>query len=70
MVRMALVLRGNDLFQFCFNLERRLAGSHTGAIADAENVRVDRDGRLTESNVEHDIGGLAPNAWQRLQRFP
>jgi len=70
MVGMTLVLYGNDLFQFGFNLERRLAGSQTGAIADTEDVGVDRDRRLAESNVEHDIGGLAPNTRQCLQCFP
>ncbi len=31
---------------------------------------VNRMGRLAEGDVEHDIGGLAPDAWQRLQTPP
>ena len=31
-------------------------------------MRVDRNGRLAERHVEHDVRGLAPDAGQRLQR--
>ena len=31
-------------------------------LADAEQMRVDRDRRLAEGDVEHDVGGLAPDA--------
>jgi hypothetical protein len=33
-------------------------------------VRVDRDGGLAECGVQDDVGGLAPNARQRLERGP
>ena len=54
--------------QLHLDVERRLADRQAGAVADAENVGVDRDGRLAESDIEHDIRGLAPDAGQRFQR--
>ena len=35
----------------------------------AEHVRVDGQRRLAEGDIEHDIGGLAADARQRLQRL-
>src|SRR3546814_1183107 len=32
-------------------------------------MRVDGDGRLAEGDVEHDVGGLAPDTRQALQRL-
>ena len=40
----------------------------SGAIADAEDVGVDRDGRLAEGDVEHHVRGLAADAGQRFER--
>ena len=40
-----------------------------GAVADPEHMGVDRHGGLAERHVEHDIGGLAPDAGQRFQRL-
>ena len=45
-------------------LPRRQAG----AVADAEDVRVDRDRLRAERDVHHHVGGLAADAGQRLQR--
>ncbi len=45
----------------------RAAGREPGAIRDAEDMRVHRDGRLAECGVEHDIRRLAPDAGQRFQ---
>ena len=58
---------GRDhLLQPELDLERRLAGRQPGAVADAEHMGVDRHGVFAEGHVEHDIGGLAPGAGQRL----
>ncbi len=46
-----------------------LPGAEAGAVGDAEDMRVDGDGWLAEGSVQHDIGGLAPDAGQRLQRL-
>ena len=48
-----------DFYQLQFDLERGLAGGEFGAVADAEQMGVDRDRRLAEGGVEDDIGGLA-----------
>ena len=49
------------------DLARRPARRQPGAVADAEQMRVDGDGRLAEGDVEHDIGGLAADAGQRFR---
>ena len=64
-----LVLGGDVLEQCQFHRQRRLALAEPGAVADAEDMRVDGDGRLAKGGVEHHIGGLAADARQRLQRF-
>ena len=64
-----LVVVGHDLVELLLHVERRLAGRKPGAVADPEDVGVDRDGRLAERDVEHDIGGLAADAGQLLQRL-
>ena len=46
-----------------------LAGRESGAVRDAEDVRVDRDGRMTERGVQDHVGGLAADARQRFERF-
>ena len=63
-------LRRSDLEQFLLDLERRLAGRETGPVADAEDVGVDGNGGVAEGRVEHDVGRLAPDAGQRLERRP
>ena len=66
---MAFVFRRHDAVELGLNLERRLAGRHAGPIADAKDVSIDGNGRLTEGDVEHHIGRLAADAGQRLQRL-
>src|SRR5688572_18633242 len=39
------------------------------AVGDAKHVRVDSNCRLAEHRVEHYVGCLSPDTWQRLQRF-
>src|SRR5215510_9953047 len=47
-VGMALVFRRHHAVELGLDLQRRLAGCHTGPIADAEDVGVDRDSGLAE----------------------
>src|SRR5829696_5708638 len=68
-MRVALVFVRYHRVELFLDLKWCLAGGEPGAIADAENVRVDCNGRLAEGDVENDIGGLAPYTGQRLQRF-
>src|SRR5580700_10241269 len=59
----------HDFQQLHFDVERGLADRQPGAIANAEDVGVDGDGRLAEGDVEHDVGGLAADARQGFQRL-
>ncbi len=38
-------------------------------VGDAEDMGVDRERRLAEGGVEHDVGGLAADARQSLERL-
>ena len=60
--------RGRRLVQLEFDRQHRLALGQPGAVADAEDMRVDREGLLPEGGVEHHIGGLAPDPRQALER--
>jgi hypothetical protein len=68
-VRVAPERLRHDLVELRFDLVRRLAGREPGAVADAEDVRVDSKGFLTESCIEDNIRRLAADARQRLQLF-
>ena len=67
-MRVAHVFFRDDPDEALLDLFGRLAGRQAEPVADAEDVRVDRHGRLAEGHVEHDIGGLAPDARQLDQK--
>jgi hypothetical protein len=58
----------HDFHQLRLDVKRRLADGQPGAITDAKNVGVDRNGRLAEGDVEHNVRGLPTDAWQGLER--
>lgn len=60
----------NDFFELGFHLVDGLARREAGAIADPEDMRVDREGLLAKSGVEDHIGGLAADARKLLELFP
>ena len=66
---MALVFVRHDLIQLGLHFERRLSDREAGAIADAEDVRVDRNRGLAEGDIENDIRSLAAYSGQCLERF-
>src|SRR5215472_4925605 len=68
-VGVQLVGGRHHLLEVRLDLERILAGREPGAVADPEDVGIDRNGRLAERDVEHDIGGLAPDPGQGLERL-
>ena len=68
MVGVQLVLLRHDLSSFC-STSTASARRQVGAVGDAEDMRVHRDGRLAERDVQHHIGGLAADAGQRFQRL-
>ena len=61
-------LRHNFL-ELQFDLERILARGEAGAVAHTKDVRVDREGFLTESGVEHDVRRLPSDTRQLLELF-
>lgn len=56
----------HDLLKPQFDRERRLARRERNAVRNAKEMGINRDRRLAESHVEHDIGGFSPNAGQLL----
>ena len=60
---------GNAFDQFVFDRLHRFARRHAGAVADAEDMGVDRHRRLAERYVQHNVRGLAPDAGQFHQLF-
>ena len=69
MVSVAAEGLGNDLLELRFDIVDGLARRETRAVADAENMSVDRERFLAEGGVEDDIGRLAADAGERLQLF-
>ena len=58
------ILRHQPVFDFA----RVFPGRQTGAVADPENMRVDRHGGLAKRHIQNHIGGFAPHTRQGLQR--
>ena len=52
----------DDLLEPGLDLVDILARREAGAVADSEDVGVDGEGFLPERGVQHDVGGLAPDA--------
>jgi len=69
MMCVELELVGNLFFQSELNRHDILSGRKIGTVADAEDMRVDRDRLLAESNVKHDVGGLAAGPRSCLEFF-
>ena len=60
--------RGGDfLLQPLFHGQRGLALGQAGAVGNAEDVRIDREGFRSERAVHHHVGGLAPHPRQAGQ---
>ena len=64
----AQIFLRNDPDQPRLDLVGRLSRRQPEAVADPEDVRVHRHGRLAESHVEHHIGRLAADSGQLDQR--
>jgi hypothetical protein len=60
-------MRGVDRLQRPFDLKRGFARRRARPIGDTKDARVDRDRRFAEGDTEHNVGGLAPDAGERLQ---
>ena len=64
------VVRGRRFFELLFHRQRRLSRRQTCAITDSEDMRIDRNRRLTECHVENHIGRLPPYSGKRFERIP
>ena len=60
-------LPGHPSQQFLLHLQHRFPGCDPGAVADPEDVGVDRHGGTPEGGIEHHVGGLAPYPRQFFQ---
>jgi hypothetical protein len=69
MMRVATEGLRDDLLELRLDLLDGFAGGQAGAVADPEDVRVDRERLLAEGGVEHNIGGLPADAGEGLQLF-
>ncbi len=67
-VRVQFEFIRHEFKQLLFDRDDVLAGCDAGAVGDAKNMRVDRDGRLAERDVEYDVGGFAADPGQFLER--
>ena len=56
------------LDQALFHRARGLAGGKARPIAEAKDMGIHRHGILPKGDIQHDIGGFAPNAGQGFQR--
>jgi len=61
-----LVRVGDDGFETVFDVARRFPGREARAIADAKDVRVDRDRGFAEGYVHHHIRRLASDTGKLL----
>ena len=67
-MRVAQQFRRDAFHQPVFHRARGLARGQARAVAQAEDMRVHRHGRLAEHHVQHDIRCLAAHAGQGFQR--
>jgi hypothetical protein len=68
-MRVQAKLVWRELHQARFDLERIGTGCDARAVRDAKHVRVDRNRRFAERDVQHDVGGLAPDTRLLFERF-
>ena len=66
-MRVAAERLRDDPFELGLDVVHGLPRSEAGAVADAEDVGVDRESLLAERGVEHHIRRLATDAGERLK---
>ena len=59
----------HNLLELGLDFVDSLARCEAGAVAHAENMRVDRERLLAEGRVQDDVGGLPADARERLKFF-
>ena len=66
-MRVVLEFVGHDFEQFVLYRNDIFSRREAGAIRDAKDMRVDCDGRLSERDIEDDIGGFAADTRQSFK---
>jgi hypothetical protein len=69
-VRVAAKGLRHDFLKLCFDFLDGLARCEAGSVADAKDVRIDRERFLPKRGVEHYVGGLAADAGKFLELLP
>src|ERR1022692_4327827 len=69
MMRVSHEFRRHELHEFVLDDSHGPSRRDSGAIRDAKYMRVHCDRRLTESRIQHDVGGLASDARQVAMMF-
>ncbi len=69
MMRIGQELLGHALEQQRLDLGRRVPDRQAGAVGDAKDMRVDRQGRFAEGDVQHHVRRLPADAGQGLERL-
>ncbi len=59
----------HDFIQAVFHLARIFPRRQSNAVGDPENMRIDRDRRFAEGDVQHDIRRLSSHARKCFQRL-
>ena len=67
-MRIVNEFRRSELHELALDFLRRLPGREPGAVGNAKDMRVDRNRRVAEGDVEHHVGGLASDPRQFYQR--
>ncbi len=65
---MQLEIGGDMIFDRALNHVDIFAGAYPGAIANAEDMRINGLGGHPPPHVQHNVGGLAPDTGQGFQR--
>ena len=56
--------------QAFFNFKYVFSGGNSSAVADPENMRIDRHGGLSKCGIEHHVGGFSTHTRQSFKCFP
>lgn len=68
-VGMEFIFGRDDLLESLFDGKRGFADRKRNPVRDAKNMRIHRDGGLTEGNIQHHISSFTANARKTLQGF-
>ena len=62
--------RGDTPHEPVFHGSYVLAGRNSGSVGNPVDVRINRNGRVPERDIQDNIGRLSPHSGKRLQFLP